>query len=65
MSDFPDYRDPQEAFDNAIARHHLSTNEKSWRFAGNYMYMGDSDGKALFKHIDTRQYYNMALEVSA
>ena len=47
-----------KAFAKAIAEGRLSDNENAPNYAGNYMFMGYQGvtGKALFKHIDTRQY---------
>ena len=50
--------DSVKAFDDAIAAGHISTNQNSARFAGNYMYMhtDTASGADSFKHIITRQY---------
>jgi hypothetical protein len=46
------------AFENAIQAGRLSGDVQAHNYAGDYMFMGyDSETyKALFKHIDTRQY---------
>ena len=56
-----DARTAHAAFDLAISEGRLSDNK--WLdggdnplFAGDYMYMGQKDGRDLFKHRDTRQY---------
>lgn len=49
--------DPDIAYDKAIAAGRLSDEPNASNFAGAYMFMGhDDDGKALFKHINTRRY---------
>jgi len=50
--------DAGEAFGKAIDEGRLSDDEDAPNYAGNYMFMGyqGATGKALFKHIDTRQY---------
>ncbi len=56
------YLDSRKCFDSAIAFGYLDENSKSYKFAGNYMYMHSvEDGCAgkqihFFKHIDTRRY---------
>lgn len=47
-----------EAFGKAIEEGRVSDDEDAPNYAGNYMFMGyqDMTGKALFKHIHTRQY---------
>jgi len=49
------HRNPQDAFDQAIAEGRLSADEDDTHYAGNYMYMGTVNGCDTFKHIDTRQ----------
>jgi hypothetical protein len=50
--------DAGEAFAKAIEDGRLSDDEDDKNYAGNYMFMGYQGvtGKALFKHINTRQY---------
>lgn len=50
------FKDAKEAFDQAIVTGRLSANPKATNYAGAYMYMGTSDGKDLFKNIDSRRY---------
>jgi len=52
------YRDPQLAFETAIATGRLSADPAAANYAGKYMYMGPrSDGKGdAFKHSETREY---------
>jgi len=45
-----------EAFTKAIKEGRLSKDQNHKNYAGNYMYMGVSGGKDLFKHINTREY---------
>jgi hypothetical protein len=47
-----------KAFGHAIETGRLSDDEDAPNFAGHYMFMGyeGRTGKALFKHIDTREY---------
>jgi hypothetical protein len=47
-----------KAFGKAIEEGKLSDDEDAPNYAGHYMFMGyqGGTGKALFKHIDTRQY---------
>ena len=59
MPQMPDsYRDPQAAFEQAIAEGRLSRDPKADNYAGRYMYMGPrADGRGdAFKHSLTRQY---------
>lgn len=53
-----EYKNPQQAFEDAIAADRLSANPNADNYAGKYMYMGSSiDGKCdAFKHIETREY---------
>lgn len=57
-----DLRDPEEAFEEAIAAGRLSANPNHPLYALNYMYMGHGEfgaeehGRAQFKHCDTRRY---------
>ena len=52
------WKEPKEAFEQAIAEGRLSRNPKAPDFAGHYMYMGPTtDGKHdAFKNIITRSY---------
>ena len=52
----PTFRNPMQAFDEAIAAGRLSGDESADNFAGDYMYMGTIDGVDQFKHIATRRY---------
>jgi hypothetical protein len=49
-------RESEAAFYRAIRSGRLSGLPTAENYAGLYMYMGQHDGRALFKHIDTRQY---------
>lgn len=55
-----EWKDSDEAFEQAIAKGRLSTNPRADNYAGHYMYMGPSTrpGVDAFKHRDTRQYIN-------
>jgi hypothetical protein len=51
------------AFDAAIREGRLSDDvdligEHADNYAGNYMYMGQKNGRDLFKNINTREYLN-------
>jgi hypothetical protein len=50
--------DSGQAFGKAIEQGRLSDDEDAPNYAGRYMFMGyhGGTGKALFKHIDTRDY---------
>lgn len=52
------FRDPQQAFADAIALGELSRDPKHFDFAGDWMYMHTTDSGLFdsFKHIDSRQY---------
>lgn len=54
----PQFRNPNEAFDDAIRSGALSTSPEAKNYAGKYMYMNSGyDGKVdSFKHIDNREY---------
>lgn len=53
----PQFRDPQQAFAEAIASGRLSDSPAAANYAGYYMYMGPgTDGRDSFKHYNTRQY---------
>ena len=43
-------------FNKAIEEGRLSKNPYNKNFVGFYMYMGMNNGKAQFKHIETREY---------
>jgi len=48
---------PQQAFEQAVTSGRLTTNPSDDNFAGLYMYMHtDSNGKDIFKNINTRKY---------
>lgn len=52
-------RECDQEFQKAIVQGRLSADEQAANFAGLYMFMGFDDednGKALFKHIGTRDY---------
>ena len=57
----PGFRDPVEAFEDAIRTGRLSATPADHRFAGRYMYMGTQDGHDLFKHVGTREYLAFAI----
>lgn len=50
------FNDPRTAFEEAIQQGRLSRNEEDTHYAGNYMYMFHTEGKAQFKHLITRRY---------
>ena len=50
------FADSQAAFETAIAAGRLSSLPGTENYAGLFMYMGDKDGVALFKNINTRVY---------
>ena len=52
----PTFKNPDDAFQDAIDAGRLSANEADANYAGFYMYMGTWDGVDSFKHINTRQY---------
>jgi hypothetical protein len=52
------FKEPEQAFDNAIAKGLLSDDENKENFAGNYMYMYSENNKDFFKDITTREYIN-------
>lgn len=52
----PAFKDPAQAFEEAIAKGYLSENPNSRHYAGRYMYMFTDEQGDQFKHIDTRQY---------
>ncbi len=47
---------PQEAFEQAIDVGRLSSDKASPLYVGKWMYMGSSDGRSMFKSIETREY---------
>jgi len=49
-------RESEAAFYRAIRSGRLSGIPTDENYVGNYMYMGEQAGRAMFKHIDTRQY---------
>tara|TARA_Y100000310_G_scaffold244623_1_gene249427 strand:- start:12 stop:191 length:180 start_codon:yes stop_codon:yes gene_type:complete len=52
-----EFRDPQEAFEEAIRECLLSDKKGDIApYAGDYMYMGTERGVDLFKNKDTRRY---------
>ena len=62
----PDYRDPKLAFNNALQSgvfHETLSNQKSYNFVGNWMYMHSDECeeklKDYFKNIDTREYISV------
>ena len=51
------FKEPNTAFQEAIASGRLSAFPETCNYAGDYMYMGtDATGKDLFKKITTRRY---------
>lgn len=51
------FRDPDEAFEDAIKSGRLSASRFPPNSTYRFMYMGtDANGKDLFKNIDTREY---------
>jgi hypothetical protein len=56
VSQEPEFREPAQAFSEAIAAGRLSAEPNAPNFAGKYMYMGTWSGRDGFKHIDTREY---------
>ncbi len=50
------FRNPNEAFEQAIAKGILSVDQTKPNYAGNYMYMHTDEQGDAFKHIDTRKY---------
>ena len=59
----PTFKNPDDAFDDAIKAGRLSAKETDPMFAGNWMYMGTWDGVDTFKNINTREY--LAADVPA
>ena len=56
MIDETAFRDPQDAFSEAVYTGRLSVYKEAPNYVGNFMYMGTRNGVDLFKHIETRQY---------
>jgi hypothetical protein len=54
--DFPEFYNPDDAFDQAIDTGRLSAAADDDNYAGNYMYMGHGPHGARFKNITTREY---------
>ena len=48
----------QDKFEIALTAGHLSKERDAENYVGKYMFMGETDGILLFKHIYTREYYN-------
>jgi hypothetical protein len=53
------FRDARAAFSKAIQSGRLSASTAAVNYAGNYMYMGTSNGIDQFKHVVTREYRGM------
>lgn len=53
-----EFKNAQEAFNQAINEGRLSDNESDRYYAGDFMYMGTYDGADHFKHIRSRKYLN-------
>lgn len=52
----PTFKNPNQAFETAIAQGRLTDVASAPHYAGRYMYMGTVNDKDLFKHILTREY---------
>jgi hypothetical protein len=52
----PTFKDPREAFEQAIRDKRLSRDPGAPNYAGNFMYMGTWDNKDQFKNIIDRRY---------
>ena len=52
----PEFKEPAQAFSQAIGQGRLSADRNAPNFAGKYMYMGTWAGRDAFKHCDTREY---------
>jgi len=50
------FKNPFDAFEQAIKNGHLSIDDRDSNFHGLYMYMGTENGLDLFKNINTREY---------
>lgn len=55
------HRNPEQAFNEAIARGYLSTTPGTEHFAGDYMYMHSTALNDEFKNIITREYYRVPM----
>lgn len=53
-----DTRASHIAFDRAISEGRLSNKDGDPLYAGEFMYMGQHEGKDMFKNINTREYLN-------
>ena len=53
---FNQYKNPIDAFNAAIERGDLNTNESSEFYAGKWMYMYSTPTLDVFKNIETRNY---------
>lgn len=51
-----EWKDANQAFEDAITAGRLSADPTSPRYAGHFMYMGPGKGGDAFKHIRTRAY---------
>lgn len=51
-----DFKNPNQAFNEAVQSGRLSRDPKAPNFIGHYMYMGTWDHHDHFKHSLTRQY---------
>ena len=64
-SDMTVHPEPERVFEDAIARGFLSADPDSAIWAGLYMYLfHDAEGRAHFKHRDTRRYRVMPVPAS-
>lgn len=52
----PTFKEPEQAFSEAIESGRLSASCNSENYAGDYMYMGTWSHGDSFKHINTRKY---------
>lgn len=52
----PTFRPAPAAFSQAISAGRLTTDSRSPRYAGDYMYMGTVNGRDTFKNRNTREY---------
>lgn len=60
------FRNPQQAFNDAITSGRLSKTPGAANYAGTYMYMGTANnGLDLFKHIITRAYLSAPTPAAA
>ena len=51
-----EYRNPEQAFDDAIRAERLNISEGSARYAGDYMYMYSLESVDYFKNFNTKKY---------